>query len=76
MFRELGFGVCFFVSAMLGMFNGVNCYIPTNRSEAIEAQMQLVWAMFGLIAGGIAWLWWKHRITKPKQSRGPHGKTG
>jgi hypothetical protein len=75
MFREFGYGVFCFIAAMLGMFIGVSLFMPTNRSAAIEARMPFVWAVFGAIAGGIAWLWWRHAITKHEATPGGKPKS-
>jgi hypothetical protein len=68
-FRELRYGVWFFLSAMIGMFVGVSVLVPPVRSGAIDYQIHqdVIAAVIGAIGGCVAWLVYRYNfLTQPK----------
>jgi hypothetical protein len=69
MFREVGYGVCFFLSAALGGFLGLTCLVSPVRGGTHESQMweDVRAILFGVLAGGLVWLAYKYRLfAQPK----------
>jgi hypothetical protein len=64
MFRELGYGVCFFMSAALGGFLGLTCLVSPIRGGTHESQRweDVTAIVFGVIVGSLAWLAYKYRV--------------
>jgi hypothetical protein len=60
-FRELGYGVLFFLTAMAGAFVGLICWgaHPSHGPEE-HTQWYVEGAIGGAIAGGWLWLWLKY----------------
>ena len=65
-FRELGYGVLFFVCAMLGMWLGLSCLVSPIRSGPIDYE---IWkdvraAVIGAIGGSVFWLWCRYKFLR------------
>jgi hypothetical protein len=72
MFRELRYGVVFFLSAMAGAVAGhLIVSFPRVRSgdAGAEAKQAAELAIVGAIAGGCAWLFFKSTFLVPKSGR-------
>jgi hypothetical protein len=61
-YRELFYGVCFYASAVIGGFLGLEMLTPAVRGEDYESQMRedVTAIIVGVIAGCACWLWAKY----------------
>jgi len=69
-FRELGYGVLFFLSAAAGAIFGPGLLYPGPRGGSIEAQIQedVTATILGAIGGAVGWLIFKYTYLRlPKQ---------
>lgn len=66
-FRELGFGVLFFTSALAGAFLGAGFWSSRIGSSVPEEKIEWIiqGAIGGTFIGGGAWLVLKHRFLTP-----------
>ena len=67
MFRELGYGVVFFLSTMLGALLGVGLFMPPILSFDPEdmAACVVLGAILGASVGGLGWLAFKRKFLIP-----------
>lgn len=67
MFRELGYGVLFFLSTMLGALLGVGLFMPPILSFEPEnmAACVVLGAILGANVGGVGWLAIKRKLLTP-----------
>jgi hypothetical protein len=61
-FRELGYGVCFYLSAMLGAIVGVIVFSGHTRHPALATEWLIEGTIAGAMAGSVAWLWAKYSL--------------
>ena len=72
MFREIGYGAIFFLSAMVGMFAGLVLLVPPIRSGPVDYQIwdEVRAAIIGASGGGIAWLWIRYSFLRMPKDGG------
>jgi len=59
-YRELGYGMMLFMSAMAGMLTGIVMFPPLHGAPVIEA-------VVGAVLGSAAWLSFKYLAITPRK---------
>jgi hypothetical protein len=69
-FREIGYGGCFFLSAVIGGLLGLGFLVPAIRGGDHESQMweDVRAIIVGVISGSAAWLVFKYTRLRPPTS--------